>query len=77
MSIGRTRKVIRATSSHEGFNKAFVVILQKASFPFKRKSSFLQNNYKSLAKAACELVALVILRVPPVLTVALLNLFLS
>ena len=44
---------------------------------FKRKTSFLQNNYKSLAKASCELVALVILRVPPVLTVALLNLFLS
>ena len=30
--------------------------------------------FRSLAKASCELVALVILRVPPVLTVALLNL---
>ena len=44
---------------------------------FKRKTCFLQNNYKSLAKASCELVTLVTLRVPPVLTVALLNLFLS
>ena len=40
---------------------------------FKRKTCFLQNNYKSLAKATFELVALVTLRVPPVLTFALLN----
>ena len=40
---------------------------------FKRNTSFLQNNYRGLAKASCELVALVTLRVPPVLTVALLN----
>ena len=35
VSTGGTRKVTRATSSNEGFSKAFVVVLQKASFPFK------------------------------------------
>ena len=44
---------------------------------FKRKTCFLQNNCKSLAKPHIELVALVILRVPPILTVALLNFYLT
>ena len=35
MSTGGTRKITRATSSNEGFSQAFVVVLQKASFPFK------------------------------------------
>ena len=38
------------------------------------KTCFLQKNYKSLAKATYRALALLILRVPPVLTVALLNL---
>ena len=42
---------------------------------FKRKICFLQNNYESLLKPHIELVALVILRVPPILTVALLKFF--
>ena len=33
VSTGGTRKVTRAPSSNEGFSKAFVVVLQKASFP--------------------------------------------
>ena len=41
-----------------------------------KKTSFLQKNYKSLTKGSFELVALVILRVPPLLTVALLNFYL-
>ena len=43
----------------------------------KEKLAFCKTATKSLAKASCELVALVTLRAPPVLTVALLNLFLS
>ena len=42
---------------------------------FKKKTCFLQNNYKSLAKASCELVALITLRVPHVLIITLLNFF--
>ena len=43
----------------------------------KRKTSFLQITTKALLKPFIELVDLVTLRVPPVLIVALLNLFLS
>ena len=45
---------------------------------FKRKTCFLQKQLpKSLLKPHYELVALVTLRVPPVLTVALLNILFS
>ena len=43
----------------------------------KRKLAFCKTTTKALLKPHSELVALVTLRVPPVLTVALLNLFLS
>ena len=42
----------------------------------KEKLTFCKIATKALLKPSCELVALVILPVPPVLTVALLNLFL-
>ena len=35
VSTGGTGKITRATSSHDGFIKALVVVLQKASFSFK------------------------------------------
>ena len=35
VSTGGTGKITRATSSREGFSKAFVVVLQKASFRLK------------------------------------------
>ena len=44
---------------------------------FKGKLAFCKTTTKALLKPHSELVALVTLRVPPVLTVALLNLFLS
>ena len=44
---------------------------------FKRKLAFCKTTTKAMLKPSFELLALVILRVPPVLTVALLNLFLS
>ena len=37
VSTGGTRKITRATSSNEGFSKAFVVVLQKASFLLKNQ----------------------------------------
>ena len=40
----------------------------------KEKLAFCKTTTKALLKPSCELVALVILPVPPVLTVALLNL---
>ena len=43
----------------------------------KGKLAFCKTTTKALLKPHSELVALVTLRVPPVLTVALLNLFLS
>ena len=43
----------------------------------KGKLAFYKTTTKALLKPSFELVALVTLRVPPVLTVTLLNLFLS
>ena len=42
---------------------------------FKRKIAFYKTTTKALLKPHIELVALVILRVPPILTVVLLNFY--
>ena len=44
MSTVGTRKVTRATSSICGFSKAFVVLLQKASFSFKNTYLITSNQ---------------------------------
>ena len=57
------------------FSKLMIRRCQVGSL--KGKLAFCKTTIKSLLKPDTELVALVILRVPPILTVALLNYYLS
>ena len=79
---GVTLKPVVETTEEELYRYISCLVLKTSTRRclvgvFKRKLAFCKTTTKALLKPHTELVALVTLRVPPVLTFTLLNLYLT